>query len=221
MLTPALPFPASSERCAINCSGEISFSIGTAWFDIVASRAVSGKGSREGACKHTEEVLELHLCLIPKVWLERAAAGAVDGPWSLPEVWCWSLGWAISCVLEHCHTPACSSPFHSLLHALTREQLVEANATWHTAHGPLVPSSKHGLKSEPVLPKNCCSSKHTWVSLKTYLVCLADDPNTSSQPARLRSLRVWNLLVEGCRFSDDLLRWEIRMSFTAHLCSRR
>jgi len=96
--------------------------------------------------KHTE----LQLCLIPKVWSETAAAGAAEGPRSLPQIWCRSLGWAISCALERCHTPACSSPFHSLLHALTREQLVEENATWHTAYSPLVPSSKQGLKSEPV-----------------------------------------------------------------------
>lgn len=44
MLTPALPFPASSKRCTVNYSGEISLSVGAGWFDFAGSRLAGTKG---------------------------------------------------------------------------------------------------------------------------------------------------------------------------------
>lgn len=109
MLTPALPFPASSKRCTVNYSGEISLSIGSGWFDFAGSRLLSVKG-RTGKVWKCSRSSGPSSALSLGWGLEAAAAAAADGSWVLArENWCWNSSSTVSCALGLCYTPACSS----------------------------------------------------------------------------------------------------------------
>lgn len=69
-LTPALPFPASSKRCTVNYSREISLSTGTDWFDFACSR-LEGRMGGIGAIWE-QQVLKPQLCTISELGFERS-----------------------------------------------------------------------------------------------------------------------------------------------------
>lgn len=85
MLMPALPFPASSKRCTVNYSGEISLSIGTGWFDFAGSRLVGAKGRVGEVWKRTAAGTEAPALrwLQAGVWKQQQEL--LMAPSSLPE----------------------------------------------------------------------------------------------------------------------------------------